>query len=147
MKRFRINSVKDIESAVWVMYRHLPYPSISVSSSIAQVFPYLMLAIAGYILSIAIVPFFLKNYVLDPLLNTGLYNFNILLSRILFLLIAVIIATSFDKLSQRSLRGWYTMFFVSLFHTFMVLVVFNIYSLLALVIFWYLLFAIKPRFS
>lgn len=147
MKHLRISNIKDIEKALWIFYKKLPYPSTPASKKLATLFPYISIVIAGYLLSIAILPFIFTNFPLDPLRNTGLYNFNLLLSRFLFTLMAIILIISFERLSQRSLVAWYNLFFISLFHVFMVLVIFNGYSLLALLIFWYLLFSIKPHFS
>jgi membrane-associated HD superfamily phosphohydrolase len=147
MKNLRINNIKDIEKALWIFYKRLPYPSHSASKKLTTIFPYISIVIAGYLLSIAILPFIFTSFPLDPLQNTGLYNFNLLLSRLLFILMATILIVSFERLSQRSLIAWYNLFFISLFHVFMVLVIFNMYSFLALLIFWYLLFSIKPHFS
>lgn len=147
MKHLRIKSVKDIEKAIWLFYRYLPMPHKKPREALAKAYPYLAVCAGTYLLSVAILPYIFTNYPLDPLFNTGLFNFNILLSRVLFALMGIIVFVSFERLVQKNLVGWYNMFYLSLFHMFFLLVVFSPYSLLILLVAWYLLFAIKPEYS
>jgi hypothetical protein len=147
MKNLRIKSVQDIEKLIWMFYRYIPQPPTSTIDFLVRLYPYITVVGAGYLLSIATIPFVLPQFPLDPLSKSGLFMFNIILSRLLFAVMGTIIILSFNRLIQRELTGWYNMFYLTLFHTFFILVLFNIYSLVALLASWYILFAIRPRFK
>lgn len=122
-------------------------PQKALRKPLTQAFPYLTALVGIYFISVAVVPFIYPAYPLDPLVNTGLYNFNVLLSRILFGVMGLVLIVSYERIAKRTLEGWYNVFYVSLFQAFFVLVVFNLVSASSLLIAWYIMFAVKPDFK
>ena len=147
MRNLKIKSIKDIEKVLWMFYRYLPQPAASIQTHIVRLFPYVAVTVGAYFLSIAILPFIFDNFLLDPLKGTNLFFFNVILTRLLFAVMGGVIMVSFSRLVSKKLEGWYNMFYLTLFFAFFILVVFNIYLLVALLIFWYFLFAVKPDYS
>ena len=147
MKHLRIQTIQDIEKALWLIYRYIPQPPTAARKRLAQAFPYIIIFLGTYFVSIAILPFIFPNYPLDPLQNSGLFNINIILSRGLFALMGSIAFVSFERLVQKNREAWYNMFYLSLFHVLFVLVVFNAPSFALLCVFWYVLFAVKPEYA
>lgn len=146
-KNLKIKSVKDIETFLWVLYKYLPYPKGLLRKKVAQIFPYLVALAGSYLLTIAFLPLLFSDFPYDPLYNSGLFDFNIILSRILFFIMGLAAILSVEKLIAREKQGYYNVFYLILFHAFFVLVVFNAISSLLLLIELYLLFAVKPEFK
>lgn len=148
-----IRSFSDIEEFLFTMISRLPSPSKSAQKRLLFLLPIIYLGIGSLLIAAAIVPFLgsiLPNMsleVIDPLANTGLIMINIILFRMVFFVIGVIFISSFLLLRDRKLRGWYNLFYVSIFHIFFVIIIFNIYSLLLLLGSWYVLFNVKSQFS
>ena len=148
-----IRSFADIEEFLSVMVSRLPSPSRRVQKKLVSILPIIYLACGSLLIAAAIIPYLgsilpiesLK--VVDPLANSGLIEINILLFRFVFLVIAIIFMSSFWLLKDRKLRGWYNVFYVSIFHIFFVIIIFNIYSFLLLFSSWYVLFNVKKHFS
>lgn len=147
MKKMKISSIKDIEAVLKVFYRYLPSAPSSLHNVLVSIFPYLSLIAGTLLISIAILPYFFPNYPLDPLTHAGLYSLNLHMTRVLFAVMGMILLTSFNRLLRHDLVGWYNIFFVTLFHTFFVLIVFNIESLLLLLLSWAYLFEIQSSFT
>ncbi len=147
MDHLRIKSIKDIEKALWLFYRYIPQLPDKIGESLCTIFPYFAVLGGAMLISMGILPFIFPEFPIDPLRGSDLFTFNIIMSRILFVLMGVILIISFEKLSKKKLAGWYNIFYLTLFHLFFVLIVFNIYSLLILLIDWYILFVIKPYFN
>lgn len=147
MKNLRIKNIQDVERLIWLFYRYLPLPPSKVTSLLATYIPYISIALAGYFFTIALLPFVFPDYPLDPLKSTDLFTYNIILSRILFGLMGAIIIVTYNQLIAHKTSGWNNLFYLTLFHTFFLLVLFNIPSLAILLVSWYVLFAIKPHYS
>lgn len=147
MNNLRIKSIQDVERLLWLFFRYIPQLPTRWSYMMANLTPYIATVIAGYLFTIALLPLIFSTYPFDPLKNADLFTYNIFLSRILFFMMGTIIAVSFNKLAEKRLDGWYNMFYLTLFHLFLLLVLVNGYSLLSLLCTWYVLFCIKPHFS
>lgn len=148
-----IRSFADIEEFLSTMVSRLPAPSKSILNRLLFLLPVIYLAIGSLLIAAAIVPYLGSILptesleIIDPLANSGLIMINILLFRFVFFVIGVIFISSFFLLKERKLRGWYNLFYVSIFHIFFVIIIFNIYSLLLLLGSWYVLFNVKKHFS
>lgn len=139
--------MKDIETFLWVFYKYLPYPKSKLRKKLTQTFPYMVALAGSYLLAIAIIPLLIKDFPYDPLYNSGLFDFNMILSRVLFLVMGLGAILSVEKLIARTKQGYYNVFYLILFHAFFVLVVFNVISGVLLLTELYLLFAVKPEFK
>lgn len=145
--KLKIKSMKDIEDFVYVFYSKIPLLPKSVASKLTNTMPLLTTAIATYLLTIAILPFFFTTYPLDPLQSTDLYTFNIYIMRVTFVVIAGVLFTSFKPLTQHSKTGWHNLFVTSLFFFFYVLMLFQPVAIVLLFITWYILFSIRPLYK
>lgn len=148
-----IRSFADIEEFLSIMISRIPAPSRRIQKQLVALLPIICLACGSLLIAAAIIPYLGSLFpieslnVVDPLANSGLIAINILLFRFVFLVIAIIFMSSFWLLKERKLRGWYNLFYVSIFHIFFVIIIFNVYSLLLLLGSWYVLFNVKKHFS
>ena len=147
MKQMKISSVKDVETLLKVFYKYIPRAPRPVHTLLSSLFPYIALIAGTLLISIATLPYFFANYPLDPLAGSTLFSLNMHLTRLLFAVMGTILIISFNKLTRRELVGWYNVFFVTLFHTFFVLVVFQVSSLILLFVTWAYLFEIQRDFT
>jgi hypothetical protein len=147
MKKLKISSIKDIETLLKVFYQYIPRAPKSIHTIMVTIFPYLTLISGTLLISISCLPYFFPSYPLDPLTQSNLIQVNIHLTRLLFAVMGMVLIVSFNRVIRRDLVGWYNVFFVTLFHTFYVLVVFNLGSLLLLLVTWAYLFEIQSDFT
>ena len=142
-----IKSFHEIEEFLNTTISKLPQVSPVLRIKIVSILPYLSSALGALLIASALVPFLGDFSVQDPFTQTGLFMFNVILLRIAAIIFGVVLVVSFSHLTRHSLRGWYNLFYLSIFQVFFVILIFNVVSLVSLIFTWYVLFNIKKEYS
>ncbi len=142
----KISSIKDLETLLKVVYKRIPRAPTRLHAFLVTLLPFLSLAGGTFLITISCLPYFIPNYPLDPLKDTSLISLNLHLTRFVFILIGLILITSFNKLLKRSLVGWYNLFYATIFYACIVLVVFSPLTFSILLISWAYLFEAQSDF-
>lgn len=143
----KISSIKDLETLLKVVYKYIPKAPRPIHKALVTATPYLSLAIGTFFISIALLPYIYPSYPLDPLRETSIIALNIHLTRLVFVIIGLILITSFNRLLRKSLEGWYNLFYTSFFYAIVVMVIFNPLSVGMLFVAWAYLFEVQSDFS
>lgn len=145
--RRTLSSLKDFEDFLGTFYGKLPKPPARFIRALVQFLPLVSLVTGIYFIVIAVLPLIIAQLPIDPLRGSELININIALLRLLFALIGIILLTSYTPLKKLDLSAWNRLFTLSVLIALIVIMLLNAVLLAALLLYWYVLFIVKPQFS
>src|SRR3990167_5841958 len=138
----KIKTFQQIEEFIEVYYKLLPSLQKKLRKNFAVYFGPLVVLAGIYHLVIALLP---EPY---SIIHTdNLLKVNILMIKGVFIILGIALITSYSHLRKHQLKGWYNVFYITFFHFFLSLVIFNLPYFIAQLLVWYLLFQIKEFYA
>lgn len=141
---FKNLSLPKLEEILHTLYKSLPNLPHEVKQKIVEILPYIVFLASLLYLIPAILP---STGYLMPVTTSDFLIANVILFRIGYIIIGIILLLSFKPLTYKHRKGWYNLFYISLFQAFFSAVLFDFFSILLPFILWYFLFQIREFYS